>query len=77
MKFKSTAAQLHERGFAEGRAEGEAKGLVAILGDLLTTRFGTIPDAVATRIRTAQPTQLRTWARRCLDAPTIDAVFAD
>jgi predicted transposase YdaD len=85
MKFKSTAAQLHEQGFAEGRAEGEArgeargeaKGLVAILGDLLTTRFGTIPDAVATRIRTAQPTQLRTWARRCLDAPTIDAVFAD
>ena len=85
MKFKSTAVQLHEQGFAEGEAKGQAKGkseglaegLADILSDLLTSRFGTIPEAFATRIRTAEPTQLRTWARRCLDAATIDDVFAD
>jgi predicted transposase YdaD len=80
MKFKSTAAQLHEQGFAEGeargRSEGLAEGLAAILSDLLTSRFGTIPAPHSTRIRAAEPTQLRTWARRCLDAPTIDDVFA-
>jgi len=77
MKFKSTAVQLHERGFAEGEARGKAEGLAAILSDLLTSRFGTIPDALTTHIRAAEPTQLRTWARRCLDAATIDDVFAD
>jgi predicted transposase YdaD len=80
MKFKSTAVQLHEQGFAEGeargRSEGLAEGLAAILSDLLTSRFGTIPAPLSTRIRAAEPTQLRTWARRCLDAPTIDDVFA-
>ena len=73
----SGAVELHERGFAEGEARGKAEGLAAILSDLLTTRFGTIPDPLTDRIRTADPTQLRTWARRCLDAPTIDDVFAD
>lgn len=59
----------------EGREEGIAQGEAAILERQLRRRFGPVSEATRTRLRTATPAQLETWAERLLDAPDSDAVF--
>jgi hypothetical protein len=44
---------------------------------LLTRRFGPLPEWVAPRVQQASATQLDTWLDRVLDAPTLEAIFAD
>jgi Domain of unknown function (DUF4351) len=73
----TTADMLRAEGEAKGRAEGEAKGRVEALTQLLTLKFGTLPDAVRTQLRTASTQQLADWTARVLDAPTLDEVFTD
>ncbi|MCP2320858.1 hypothetical protein APR12_006248 [Nocardia amikacinitolerans] len=72
----TTAERLRAEGRAEGRAQGEAAGRANALVDLLTSRFGPIPAAIADTIHTADPTQVRTWTVRVLTATTLDEVFA-
>ena len=59
----------------EGREEGIALGEATILERQLRRRFGPVSEATRTRLRTATPAQLETWAERLLDAPDSDAVF--
>ena len=61
----------------EGRLEGREEGRELALARLLTRRFGPLPEWVAPRVQQASATQLDTWLDRVLDAPTLEAVFAD
>ncbi|WP_366145199.1 DUF4351 domain-containing protein [Accumulibacter sp.] len=55
----------------QGRQEGEA----ALLQSQLARRFGTLPDAVRTRLTSATVDQLESWATKVLDAESLDGVF--
>ena len=55
----------------QGRAEGKAE----VLARLLTRRFGSLPDTVTQRLKSAADDQLALWSDRVLDAPTLDSVF--
>lgn len=57
------------------RAEGEAKGRAEALTQLLTLKFGTLPEDACAKLRTASTQQLADWTARVLDAPTLDEVF--
>ncbi len=43
----------------------------------LRHRFGPVSEATRTRLQSATPEQLETWAERLLDAPNSDAVFRE
>jgi hypothetical protein len=54
------------------RAEGRAETLT----DVLSAKFGSLPNSVAQRIHEAASDQLRAWTLRALAAETLDQVFA-
>jgi hypothetical protein len=56
-----------------GRIEGEAKALIR----LVERRFGPLPAAVRERILAADSTMVEGWLDRLMEAPSLDAVFAD
>ncbi len=59
------------KGREEGRVEGQAKMLLA----LLKARFGAVPAEVKARILNAKEPALKRWSLRVLDAPNVDAVM--
>lgn len=59
----------------QGEAQGITKGQAALLEHLLRRRFGPVSEATRTRLQTATPEQLESWAERLLDASDSDAVF--
>lgn len=70
---------LQERteGRVEGRAEGQTAGRVEVLQRQLARRFGPLPAWVGERLAATSPARLDTLCDRVLDAPSLDAVFAD
>lgn len=60
----------------EGRKEGRIEGESALLGRLLSRKFGPIPADVLARLRGASSRELETWGVNLLDADTLDDVFA-
>ena len=54
------------------RAEGRAEALV----QLLTLKFGPLPQAVLDTVHAASTDQLQTWTARVLSATTLDEVLA-
>ena len=74
-KFVSTYEQIRREGMLEGKAEGKAEGMAASLLRVLARRFGVVPEAHATRVRTAALADLERWTDRVLDAPSIDALL--
>ena len=65
--------QATERGIEKGIEQGEAR----LLKQLLTWRFGSLPAWAESRLAGAEPARLETWAKRVLDAQTLDAVFVE
>ena len=57
--------------------EHYGKGQVELLLRQLTRRFGELPPETVERVRAAEGDQLLLWADRVLDAPSLEAVFAD
>ncbi len=72
----TTAERLRAEGHAEGHAEGRATERAETLIELLTLKFGPLPAATVTRIRTAPPGQTHTWTTHIFAANTLDEVFA-
>jgi hypothetical protein len=71
-------AQLDEAtALHEAAARGEAKGEAKVLTRQLTKRFDPLSPDTTQRLNTATADQLELWADRILDAPTLDAVFAE
>ncbi|VCU68460.1 PD-(D/E)XK nuclease family transposase [Pigmentiphaga humi] len=60
-----------EQGLEKGRLEGEAR----LLENLLSRKFGALPDATRERLRAATAAQLETWALNLLEAGTLGEVF--
>jgi flagellar biosynthesis/type III secretory pathway protein FliH len=74
-----------QRGLEEGLQEGRQKGLeegrqageADLLLRLLARRFGTLPDAITDRVRSAGIELLEEWGLRTLDAADLDHVFSE
>ena len=64
-----------EEGRKEGREEGREQTLCELLDELLTTRFGPLPESVRGKLAAAHAAQLSIWFRRALTAAALDAVF--
>lgn len=65
----SAAEQLIQEGRAEGRAE--------IVLRQLARKFGTLPQALVVRVKTAELHELESWADRLLTAESLARVFED
>ena len=61
-----------ERGLQQG---GQKQGEAALLQRQLARRFGPLSDAGAARLASASIDQLATWARKVLDAESLDNVL--
>jgi hypothetical protein len=61
---------------AEGEARGEARWGAQTLVEVLTVKFGPLPDSVAQTVHGAPTDQLRAWTVRAVTAETLDQVFA-
>lgn len=75
-RAKEAIVTTAERLRAEGRAQERAEGRAATLIELLTVKFGSVPDTTIRTIRTAAPDRVDTWLHRLLTATTLDQVFA-
>jgi len=67
------AEQWEQQGIEKGIEKGEAR----LLRQQLTWRFGALPGWVETKLAQAESARLEAWAKRVLDAPTLEAVFAE
>ena len=61
--------------YAQGEKAGHAT-LRAVLIDLLTERFGPLPEAARRQVQEASPEVLAGWGRRVLSAASLDDVLA-
>jgi len=72
---------IERRGHAAGRAAGQAAGQVTgagmIVREQLEERFGPLPATALARLEAADAEQPRAWARRLLDAGSLDDVLGD
>ena len=59
----------------EGVQQGMQQGQVKVLIDLLTHRFGPLPDEVHQRLEQATAEEIDTWAGRILDADSLEQVY--
>jgi hypothetical protein len=67
----TTAEMLRAEGEVRGRAEGRAEALK----QMLTLRFGPLPQAVLDTVHAASTDQLQTWTARVLTADSLDQVL--
>jgi hypothetical protein len=67
----TTAEMLRTEGRAEGRTEGRAEALV----QMLTIKFGPLPDSVTQKVHAAPGDQVQAWMARAVTAETLDQVF--
>ncbi|WP_280399048.1 Rpn family recombination-promoting nuclease/putative transposase [Nocardia carnea] len=71
-RAKEAAVTTAERLRAEARAEERVSTLI----ELLTVKFGSVPEATLHTIRAATSDQVHTWLRRLITATSLDQVFA-
>jgi hypothetical protein len=64
------------RGEQRGEQIGRRQAAADLLVQLLTRRFGSLPDWVSDHVQTAETERLTEWSLRVLDAATLAAVFA-
>jgi hypothetical protein len=65
--YVTTAEMLR----AEGRTEGRAEALV----EMLTVKFGPLPESMPKTVHAASVDQIKAWAARAVTAETLDQVF--
>lgn len=73
--YVTTADMLRAEGRSEGRHEGRAEGRAETLLQLLTLKFGPLPQTVRDTVQAAGADQLETWTTRILTAQTLDQVL--
>jgi hypothetical protein len=69
--YVTTAEMLR----AEGEARGEARGRAEALVQVLTVKFGSVPDSVSQTVHGAPSDQIQAWTARAVTAETLDQVF--
>jgi predicted transposase YdaD len=68
-------ARGRAEGEARGRAEGEARGRAEALVQLMTLKFGPLPQSALDAVHAAPTDQLETWTARVLTADALDEVL--
>jgi len=63
--------QAEQKGRSEGMQAGMQAGMQGLLLDLLTERFGTLPEWATERLRTASSEELHAWAKRVLNSASL------
>jgi len=71
----TTAEMLRAEGEARGEARGEALGRGEAIVQVLTVKFGALPEDVPGRVRAAASEQIQEWTVRAVTADTLDQVF--
>jgi hypothetical protein len=69
--YVTTAEMLR----AEGEARSEARWRAEALVEMLTVKFGPLPESVAETVHAASAGQIKAWATRAVTAETLDQVF--
>jgi hypothetical protein len=69
--YVTTAEMLR----AEGEARSEARWRAEALVEMLTVKFGPLPESVAKTVHAASAGQIKAWAARAVTAETLDQVF--
>lgn len=69
-------AEGRREAFREAFREGRSEERREIVRKLLAERFGTLPPDIEARLARADMGELNDWARRLLDARSLDEVFA-
>jgi len=59
----------------EGIKEGQKTGQASMLRNLLTRKFGPLPEPIQQRLSNASPHELETWSLNLLEATSLDEVF--
>ncbi len=65
-----------QEGRQEGRLEGRLEGQVAVLKNLLITRFGSMPSWAEKRLQNANDADIEKWTKRLFEADSYDTLFA-
>jgi hypothetical protein len=66
-----------QEGKLEGKQEGRQQGEAEMLLRLLTLKFGSLPEEVVEKVRSADGDTLLAWGERVLAAATLKAVIGD
>nr|VFJ92706.1 MAG: conserved hypothetical protein (putative transposase or invertase) [Candidatus Kentron sp. LFY] len=66
-----------QEGMQQGRREGLLEGEAKLLLSQLSYRFQPLPNEISERIHGAKPNAIETWAKRVLDAKSLDEVFSE
>ncbi len=82
-RIEQWTRKLKREGIAEGRQEGRREGLeaglrngqLALLTQLLTRRFGPLPEWAETRLEAASLDQLQSWAEAIFDAQSLEVLL--
>jgi hypothetical protein len=72
----TTAEAPRTQGRAEGRAEGRIDGRIDGLVQVLTLKFGPLPQSSLDTIHAASIDQLITWNARVLTASTLEETLS-
>jgi hypothetical protein len=74
--YVTTAEMLRAEGRAEGEARSEARWRAEALVEMLTVKFGSLPESVPKSVHAASVSQIKAWAARAVTAETLDQVFS-
>jgi hypothetical protein len=69
--YVTTAEMLR----AEGEARGEARWRAEALVQVLTVKFGSLPESVSHTVHGASSDQIQAWTARAVTAETLNQVF--
>jgi hypothetical protein len=73
--FRQATKQAREEGLEEGREKGLEKGQIKTLLTQMETKFGRLPKWARHRVTTARRLQLERYAKKILDADTLESVI--
>ena len=59
----------------KAQAEGRGKGMAHLLREQMQTKFGPLPKWAEERLSHGSPAQVERWARKVLDAKTLESVL--
>ena len=77
MRYVTSIERLGlERGIEQGMQQGMQQGKSILLTQLLSRRFGELPDWAAERLRSASDTDLQAWGEAMLTVDTLAEVFS-
>nr|VFJ59546.1 MAG: protein of unknown function (DUF4351) [Candidatus Kentron sp. FW]VFJ68837.1 MAG: protein of unknown function (DUF4351) [Candidatus Kentron sp. FW] len=74
-RIDMTRIPSYQLGMEKGREQGREEGEAALLTRQLSLKFGSLPQVVDQRIKSARANELTTWGEKVLTAKSLDEVF--